>query len=441
VSGAFFAERPGRCLNDLTGALRETGNGRVAPREALRLRLCTFQLWLSASPSVFARLGVNSGAMRTCLVGLCFLSATCLAADLPRFKEVTVASGLKMGYQLVVTDVNGDGKKDLIALDERSTEVSWLENPAWESRLLVADVPRPINLDASDIDNDGVPEIALAHNFETNPEKSVGNVLLLKSGPNVRAPWTRREIDRVPTAHRLRWIKTNGQRALVVAPLVGAAARAPDYADSVPIYLYAPPDWKRTLLTSEPYGILHSIYPVIFRGSTEQLLTASFSGIRLYSPEHAGNWKGEEIAKGNPEPCPRCGTSEVKLGRLAGTRFIGAIEPWHGNQVVVYAEHGTNWNRTVLEQGMVNGHALAVGDLNADGNDEIVAGFRGRGYQLYVFTAEDTSGLRWRREILDAGTIAAADCKIEDLNGDGRPDIACVGASTGNVKIYENQGR
>jgi len=87
------------------------------------------------------------------------------------------------------------------------------------------------------------------------------------------------------------------------------------------------------------------------------------------------------------------------------------------------------------------GHALAVGDLNADGNDEIVAGFRGRGYQLYVFTAEDTSGLRWRREILDAGTIAAADCKIEDLNGDGRPDIACVGASTGNVKIYENQGR
>ncbi len=380
--------------------------------------------------------------MRTFLVGLCVVSATCLAADLPRFKEVTVASGLKMGYQLVVTDVNGDGKKDLIALDERSTEISWLENPAWDSHLLVADVPRPINLDASDIDNDGIPEIALAHNFETNPEKSLGNVLLLKSGTDVREPWNRREIDRVPTAHRLRWIKTipEGRKALVVAPLVGAAARAPDFADSVPIYLYAPPEWKRTLLTSEPKGVLHSIYPVVFRGSTEQLLTASFSGIRLYSPDASGNWKGEEIAKGDPRPCPLCGTSEVKIGRLATTRFIAAIEPWHGNQVVVYAEHAGSWGRSVLEEGMVNGHALAVGDLNGDGSDEIVAGFRGRGFQLYVFVAEDTSGLRWRREILDAGNIAAADCKIEDLNGDGRPDVACIGASTGNVKIYETQG-
>jgi len=379
--------------------------------------------------------------MRTCLLGLCVLSTACLAADLPRFKEVTVTGGLKMGYQLVVADLNADGKKDIIALDERSTELSWFENPRWEPHLLVDNVPRPINLDTADIDNDGVPEIALAHNFETNPEKSVGNVLLLKSGPDVREPWTRREIDRVPTAHRLRWIKTlpEGRKALIVAPLVGAAARAPDYADSVPVYLYSPPEWKRTLLTSEPKGILHSINPVVLNGPAEELLTASFSGIRLYIPDAGGSWKGKEIAKGDPRPCPQCGTSEVKIGRLAATRFIAASEPWHGNQVVVYVEKGPDWNRTVLEEGMVNGHALAVGDLNRDGNDEIVAGFRGKGFQLYVFTAEDTSGLRWRRQILDAGTIAAADCKIEDLNGDGRPDIACVGASTGNVKIYESQ--
>jgi len=362
---------------------------------------------------------------------------------MPRFEEVLVAGDLKMGYQLVVTDVNGDGKKDLIALDERSTEVSWFENPGWDCHLIVADVPRPINLDASDIDADGVPEIVLAHNFETNPEKSIGNVLLLKSGPDVRQPWTRREIDRVPTAHRLRWIKTtaNGRKALIAAPLVGLNARAPDYADHVPIYIYTPPEWRRTLLTGEPWGILHSIYPVVFKGSSEQLLTASFSGIRLYAPDASGRWKGEGIAKGDPRPCPQCGTSEVKIGRLAATRFIAAIEPWHGNQVVVYREQGTDWKRTVLEEGMVNGHALAVGDLNADGNDEIVAGFRGQGFQLYIFMAEDTSGARWRREVLDAGTIAAADCKIEDLNGDGRADVACVGASTGNVKIYQNLGR
>ena len=85
---------------------------------------------------------------------------------------------------------------------------------------------------------------------------------------------------------------------------------------------------------------------------------------------------------------------------------------------------------------MINGHALAVGDLNGDGRDEIVAGFRGKGFQLYIFTADDETGGRWTRHVLDPGGIAAADCKIADFHGDGRPAIACSGASTGNVKLY-----
>ena len=38
-------------------------------------------------------------------------------------------------------------------------------------------------------------------------------------------------------------------------------------------------------------------------------------------------------------------------------------------------------------------------------------------------------------------TIAAAACAIADLNQDGRPDIACIGSSTANLKWYENLGR
>jgi hypothetical protein len=95
----------------------------------------------------------------------------------------------------------------------------------------------------------------------------------------------------------------------------------------------------------------------------------------------------------------------------------------------------------VIEDSMVNGHALAAGDLDGDGREEIVAGFRGKGTKLIVFQAADASGERWQKTVLDDGGIAAADCRIDDITGDGRPDIVCIGASTGNVKLFENLGK
>lgn len=136
-----------------------------------------------------------------------------------------------------------------------------------------------------------------------------------------------------------------------------------------------------------------------------------------------------------------CGSSEVRLGHLGPQRILAAIEPWHGNQVVVYLPQGEQWKRVVIEDKMDNGHALAMGDLDGDGRDEIVSGFRGKSCQLSIYQAEDTQGEHWRKTVLDNGGIAAADCVIEDFNGDGNPDIACIGASTSNVKLYLSQGK
>jgi hypothetical protein len=364
---------------------------------------------------------------------LVLLVAALSGAELPQWKETTVTGSLKMGYQLVAVDLNRDGRPDLIAVDERGTELAWYENPTWERHVIIKNVPRTINLDVYDYDGDGIPEIAMGHNFETVPERSIGNVLILKSGPDPRQPWTAREIDRIPTVHRLRWIdlKGDGKKVLLVAPMIGAKATPPSYAENVPVYLYRPGEWKRELYTALPRGILHSITPVRWQGRGEQLMTADFLGIRVFLPHGP-----VEISKGDPRECPQCGSSEIKIGHLGKRRFIAAIEPWHGNQVVVYTEEGRAWKRHVLEDAMINGHALAVGDLNGDGRDEIVAGFRGKGFQLYIFTADDAAGSRWTRRILDSGGMAAADCKIANFNGDGRRAIACSGASTANVKLY-----
>lgn len=367
-----------------------------------------------------------------CII-LFLLAIALTAGELPRYRAATLASDLHAGYQLVAADLSGDGKPDLLVVDERGSELAWYENPTWERHVIARDVPRTINVDLCDYDGDGVPEIAMGHHFETTYERSVGNVVILDSGPDPRRPWNAREIDRIPTAHRLRWIDIHGdgRKVLLVAPMIGPGARPPEYADNVPVYMYSPGEWKRSLFTTLPRGILHSLTPVHWQGRGEQLMTADFLGIRVLLPRGP-----VEISKGDPRPCPQCGSSEVKPGRLGKRQFIAAIEPWHGNQVVVYTRTGSEWKRHVIEDGMVNGHALAVGDLNGDGRDEIVAGFRGKGFQLYVFMADDETGERWTRHVLDGGGIAAADCKIGDFSGDGRPDIACVGASTGNLKLY-----
>ena len=86
-----------------------------------------------------------------------------LAADHSvKFVEHTLATDLKGGYQVIVADVNHDGKPDLIALASGMKELFWFENPTWERHVIVGNQSHMINCAAWDTDGDGIPEIVLA---------------------------------------------------------------------------------------------------------------------------------------------------------------------------------------------------------------------------------------------------------------------------------------
>jgi hypothetical protein len=144
-----------------------------------------------------------------------------------------------------------------------------------------------------------------------------------------------------------------------------------------------------------------------------------------------------EIVEGDPSPWPKSGSSDVVVGHLKRERFLAAVESWHGNQTVIYRQKKGGWNRHVIDDSLVEGHTILAADLNGDGRDEVVAGYRGRGHSVFVYYARGSS---WSRKVLDNGGIAANACAVGDLNGDGRPDIACIGGATANLKWYENQG-
>jgi hypothetical protein len=357
----------------------------------------------------------------------------CARLAAAEFAAHTVASDLKGGYQVVVADLNGDGRPDLIALGSGMSELIWYENPSWTRHVIAGGLSRMIN--CAVIGDD----IVLASGFENEAKKSAGVVSVLhREGDS----WTVKEIDRIPTAHRLRTadIDGSGRRVVINAALTGPEAGAPEYRGNTPLVFYRPGEWKRQLISDENTGVVHGIYVVDWDGDgRDEILTASFTGIHLFKLTKDGKWTRTEIAKGDPGPWPKSGSSDVAVGKLGRTRFLAAIEPWHGNQVAIYRQRGGAWARQPIDDTLVDGHTILTADLDGDGRDQVVAGFRGQGKSVYIYKAQDAAGERWSREKLDDGGMGAAACAVADLNGDGRLDVACIDAT--KLKWYENVRR
>lgn len=346
------------------------------------------------------------------------------------FESRALATDLKGGYQVVVADVNKDGKPDLVALGSGMSELLWFEAPNWERHVLATGLQRMINTWPMDTDNDGIPEFLVAHAFENEAARSIGIVSLITHGVDLRQPWTVREIDRLTTSHRLR--TANG--LFINAPLTGASAVAPEYKDNTPLVAYRPGDWHRQLITGADEGVVHGIFIHDWnRDGRDDVLTASFRGIHVNLARADGTWTREQIAAGDPSPWPKSGSSDVAVGFLKRERFLAAIEAWHGNQVAIYRQKKGAWQRTVIDDTLTDGHTVFTADLNGDGKQEVIAGFRGGKRGVYVYYEENG---RWIRQILSEGEVSAAACVVADLNRDRKPDIACIGAATLNLVLY-----
>ncbi len=364
-----------------------------------------------------------------------------LAAGAPRanFTEHTIATDLRRGYQVVVADLNRDGKPDLIALASGMPELVWFENPSWERHVIVAGQREMINCVALDTDDDGIPEIVLASEFNNQAKNSIGVVSLLRHQGDPRQPWSIQEIDRLTTSHRLRVARIDGGKPVVVnAALTGAKAGAPDYRDQTPLVYYRAGEWKRVTISDENSGVVHGIWIVDWdHDGRDDILTASFTGLHLFHLGKDGKWSRTELAPGDHEPWPKSGSSDVAVGMQGKERFLAAIEPWHGNQVAIYRLRSDKWRRVVIDETLVDGHTIITADLNHDGRDEVIAGYRGQGRSVYLYYGDDNG---WKRETLDEGGMAAAACAAADLNGDRRIDLVCIGSATSNLKWYENAG-
>jgi hypothetical protein len=379
----------------------------------------------------------------------------------PTFEMKEIDRSLSVGYAVLLVDLNGDGKTDIVVVDTH--RVVWYENPTWKRRTILQGQTRPDNvcIAACDIDGDGQLDLVLGADWKPFNTKSGGTLQWLKRGKTIDDPWTMYPIDEEPTVHRIRFadLDGSGKPVLIVAPLMGRnSSAAKNWMDGSPVRLLAyriPKDptrdrWVPEVL-DESLHVVHNVWPVPSAGGKGMdVLTASYEGVSLLSRQ-GDRWTRQHLGAGNQDnPTKNRGSSEVKQGKLKnGSPFIATIEPWHGHQVVVYtpAAPGGLWTRHVIDDKLRWGHAVWCADLLGEGGDQLIVGVRdnlsaksGERCGVRIYKASDATGSNWQRCLVDEGGVAVEDLACADLDGDGRMDIVAVGRASKNVRIYHNRG-
>jgi hypothetical protein len=390
------------------------------------------------------------------LAAIVFLSASTASAQIPGFKTQEIDASLKIGYGVILVDINDDKKLDIVVCDKE--RVIWFENPTWKLRVITEGKTTPDNvcIDAHDIDGDGKLDLALGAGWKPGNTKEPSTLQWLRRRKTLDEPWEMFPIAyEEPTLHRMRFADLDGdgsgKKVFITVPLMGrASTKEKNWAETgvkiqarrIPVDP-TQPDWPTETL-SDAFHVPHNFYVA----TPSELFVASYEGVSALNNVES-KWEIRHFGEGDQSnPSSNRGASEIKSGKVVGAvKYTATIEPWHGNQIVVYLATATGaWKRTVIDDQLRWGHAIWCADLDVDGTDEIVVGVRdplpGKAQNgVRVYRSTDATSTKWDKFEVDPGGVAVEDLAVADLNADGKPDIVAVGRQTKNVRIYWNQGK
>jgi hypothetical protein len=379
------------------------------------------------------------------LLSCCMLGA----ADpvVPVFTAVDVDTDVGIGYGITVADVNGDRKPDLLLADRH--HIVWYENPTWAKHVMAEKLTTHdhVCIAAQDLDGDGRCEVAVGAGWNPSDTTGSGAVFYLVPPTDRTQRWEAVALPHEPTVHRMRWVANDdGKYDLVMVPLHGRGNK-PMTGEGVGVKIIRyrmPADVKQPWMVEvldESLHKTHNFDPLQWDADAgQEMLIGAMEGVFLLDP--GAKLTQVTGAEGG-------GAGEVRAGAFgADRRFVTTIEPMHGNKLVLHrpptAGAAGLWTRTVLDETLVDGHALACGDLLGLGRDQIVVGWRAMNKPnvkvgIKLFTPLDAEGKEWRQTLVDDNTMACEDLCLADLDGDGKLDIIAAGRATKNVKVYFNK--
>lgn len=381
------------------------------------------------------------------------------ANDFPKFERVEIDPHAgDVVYAVTHADVNGDDKQDIVAVTENA--VYWYENPDWKKRTIIKDqtVRDNVCIAVHDIDGDGQIDFALGAGWLNG--RNQGTIQWLSRNESLDEPWNVHFIGEIPWTHRMHWgdVLGTGTPQLTVSPLNKTEG------DGVKLTAFEIPAdsrkdrWKATVIDDSLNRVHNHWHIKPQEDGVTETFTASQEGINRLLPRPGKLARKFQLSAGAKGEGPaEQGAGEVKgyvynsQGELAEQFLMAAIEPMHGNCVVAYLASGdtplSSMRRHILDDTLGRGHALWLVDIDGDGDHEVVVGHSDpgtgeiKGPGVFVYQADDDTGEKWTKHIIDDGGVATEDAFAADLTGDGKPDIVAGGRNTHNVVLYVNQGQ
>jgi len=211
-----------------------------------------------------------------------------------RFDMQEIDHTLKIGYAVLLADVNGDKRPDIVVVDTQ--RVIWLQNPTCKMHEILRGGTKPDNvcIAAYDIDGDGRLDFALGADWRPFETRSGGTLQWLRQTDSPYQPFELYPIDTEPTIHRIRFadVLGEGKPQLVSVPLMGRhATREKNWMDApVRITAYRIPKdprhdrWLQETLDSSLH-VAHNFHITdLDNDGRLDVLVASYEGGKLVAP-------------------------------------------------------------------------------------------------------------------------------------------------------------
>ena len=260
-------------------------------------------------------------------------------------------------------------------------------------------------------------------------------IVLVQARDKLTAPWSVKHLVDLPYVHRIETVKAGGATYLIAFTLCQSKDFQEDWSKPGAVYACpVPGDYDELwILTPIVEGITknHGLHVTVMDGKEVLLVSGSEGLSRIRAPVNPeGRWEKTQLVGHE--------VSDMHVNDLDGDGQpeIVTIEPFHGDELVIYKELRNRWQPVAAEQ-LNFGHVVWTGKIHW--KSCFIAGSRGGSKNLELLYLEKPALLSEGRAVLRAQVIdrGVGPTQVAVVHEDERALVFSSNHGVGEVVLSE----